>query len=150
MALPEKEEIVPELLHLFVVGPGTGETVLLLIPPERWLIVDSFKCGRASRPAAESIVSRYGGKVAILALTHPHQDHYPGFVDLIDRFSDAVLGCVHPREREFSDSLTVDPVSALSRRPGPRTREFGTNGRWTGLGVGIPFAVSLVLWATPL
>ena len=77
MPLPEKGEIDPELLYLFVVGPGTGETVLLRIPPERWMIIDSLKCGRPSRPAAESIVSRYGGKVVVLALTHPHQDRRP-------------------------------------------------------------------------
>ena len=106
MALPEKNEIVPDLLYLFVVGPGTGETVLLRIPPERWIIIDSLRCGRPARPAAESIVSRYGGKVAILALTHPHQDHYPGFIDLIDRYDDAFfIGCVHPSDSGMPGAL---------------------------------------------
>ena len=113
MALPERNEIHPDRLYLFVVGPGMGETVLLLIPPEQWLIIDSFKCGRPSRPASELIVSRYGGKVAMLALTHPHQDHYPGFIDLIDRYGDAVLGCVHPRDSGTAVALPVDATAAL-------------------------------------
>jgi len=131
MALPEKSEIVRDHLHLFVVGPGTGETVLLLIPPEWWVIIDSFKCGRPSRPAAESIVSRYGGKVAVLALTHPHQDHYPGFVDLIDRYGEAVLGCVHPRDIAKDLALPLDPMTALKEGAKPTyTRiwdEWATN-----------------------
>ncbi len=81
MPLPLHDEISSEQLYLFVVGPGMGETVLLRVPPDRWVIIDSFKCGMPNRPAAESIVSLYGGKVEIIALTHPHQDHYPGFVD---------------------------------------------------------------------
>ena len=89
-----------------------GETVLMLIPPELWVIIDSFKCGRPSRPAAESIVSRYGGKVVLVVLTHPHQDHYPGFVDLIDRYSEAVLGCVQPQDDSgMTNALPVDATS---------------------------------------
>lgn len=119
MALPEKDEIVPSHLHLFVIGPGTGETVLVLIPPESWIIIDSFKCGRPSRPAAQSIVSRYGGRLVILALTHPHQDHHPGFVELIDRFEHAVLGCVHPRDSGITGALPIDAVAALKEGAKP-------------------------------
>lgn len=113
MALPEKNEIAPDLLYVFVVGPGTGETVLILIPPERWVIIDSFKYGRPSRPAAGAIVSRYGGKVTLLALTHPHRDHYPGFLDLIDRYGDAVIGCVHPGDSSTTGYLPTDAMAAL-------------------------------------
>ncbi len=119
MALPEKNEIRTDLVYLFVVGPGTGETVMLRIPPDRWMIIDSFKYGRPNRPAAETIVSRYGGNVAILALTHPHQDHYPGFVDLIDRYRDAALGCVHPRDNGPTRGLPLDAMTALKEGAKP-------------------------------
>jgi hypothetical protein len=119
MALPEKNDIAPELLYLFVLGPGTSETVLLRIPPDRWIIIDSFKCGKPNRPAAESIVSRYGGKVEILVLTHPHQDHYPGFIDLVDRYDDAILGCVHPRDCAVPGALPIDAMTALKEGAKP-------------------------------
>jgi hypothetical protein len=119
MALPTPEEVKDDRLHLFVIGPGTGETVLLRIPPKHWVIIDSFRCGTPSRPAAESIVARYGGKVAILALTHPHHDHYPGFVDLIDRYGDAVLGCVHPQDAGGMEISPTDAMAALNEGAKP-------------------------------
>jgi hypothetical protein len=65
-------------------------------------------------------VSRYGGKVAILALTHPHQDHYPGFVDLIDRYDDAFfIGCVHPNDSGMPGTLPIDAMAALKEGAKP-------------------------------
>jgi beta-lactamase superfamily II metal-dependent hydrolase len=121
MALPQPHEVGDDLLYLFVVGPGTGETVLLRIPPQQWMIIDSFRCGTPSRAAAESIISRYGSgeKVAVLALTHPHQDHYPGLVDLIDRYGDAILGCVYPRATNTTDALANDAMAALEEGAKP-------------------------------
>jgi len=69
MALPEKHELLPDLLYLFVLGPCKGETVLLRVPPGHWMVIDSFKAGRSRRPAAEPIITRYGGRVEVLALT---------------------------------------------------------------------------------
>ena len=69
MALPEKHELLPDLLYLFVLGPCKGETVLLRVPPDHWMIIDSFQVGRPHRRAAEPIITRYGGRVEVLA--HP-------------------------------------------------------------------------------
>ena len=98
MALPEKHELLPDLLYLFVLGPCKGETVLLRVPPGHWMVIDSFQVGRPHRPAAEPIITQYGGRVEVLALTHPHADHFEGFIDLIDRYNEAMLGCVYPRD----------------------------------------------------
>jgi Metallo-beta-lactamase superfamily len=96
-----------ELLYLFVLGPGTGETVLLRIPPDLWVVVDSFRC--AGRAAAEFVLAKHKGQVAAIVLTHPHQDHYDGIVELIDAHPGAILGCVHPRE---SGPITGPPADA--------------------------------------
>lgn len=90
----------PDLLYLFVVGPGTGETVILRVPPDKWAVIDSFKCGARKVAAATSVITKYKAMVAAIVLTHPHRDHYPGIVDLIDDHPDAVIGCVHPRAVE--------------------------------------------------
>ncbi len=115
MALPDR--LHDEFLYLFVLGPGSAETVLLRVPPDQWLIIDSFLCAR--QPVAEHIVTRYGGEVASIVLTHPHQDHHPGFLEMIDRYPNAVLRCVHPRDSIWGDPLTPDPVAALKQRVKP-------------------------------
>jgi hypothetical protein len=119
MALPEKHELRPDLLYLFVLGPCKGETVLLRVPPFHWMVIDSFKAGRSRRPAAEPIITRYGGRVEFLALTHPHVDHFEGFIDLIDRYDEAILGCVHPRDSRGPRELSADPITLLKEGAKP-------------------------------
>jgi len=119
VTLPEKSELSDDLLYLFVLGPGTGESVLIRIPSEKWVIIDSFRCGRPSRAAADYLLSKYGGEVAAIVLTHPHQDHYSGIVDLIEKHAGARLGCVHPQDSGYGPSLTPDTVRALKQGAKP-------------------------------
>ena len=119
MALPAKHELRPDLLHLFVLGPCKGETVLLRVPPGHWMVIDSFQAGRPRRPAAEPIITRYGGRVEVLALTHPHADHFEGFIDLIDRYDEAMLGCVYPRDSRGTRDLSADPITLLKEGAKP-------------------------------
>ena len=111
MALPDL--LQPDLLYMLVIGPGTGETTLLRVPPDQWLIIDSFKC--AKRPAAEWIVRKYGGQVAAIVLTHPHHDHFLGILELIDLYPSAKLGCVHPKDSGPAGPVTPSPVTALKQ-----------------------------------
>ncbi|MGO9465695.1 MAG: hypothetical protein ACLQIB_18150 [Isosphaeraceae bacterium] len=119
MALPDTHELDPDLLYLFILGPCKGETVLLRVPPDQWMIVDSFKAGRSHRPSAETVITRYGGRVDVLALTHPHADHFEGFIDLIDRYDEAMLGCVYPRDSRGTRDLSADPITALKEGAKP-------------------------------
>ena len=118
----------PTLLYFFVLGPGTGESVLLRVPPDKWIVIDSF--ANAERPAAERIIQSLGGAVSALVLTHPHQDHCMGFIELIDENPAAIVGCVHPREDLQGTGIPVDPIDLLikSGRRQP-TSEFGNCGR---------------------
>src|SRR5438105_3622329 len=99
--------------YFFTFGPSTGETVLLRMPPNQWIIIDSFRC--AKRAAADLIIKKYGGLVACIILTHPHQDHHLGLVELIENHAGAVLGCVHPRANPLRSRLSHDPVDALKQ-----------------------------------
>ena len=98
---------------MFVLGPCKGETVLLRVPPDHWMIIDSFKIRQGDRPAAQSLITKYGGQVEVLALTHPHADHYEGFIDLIDHHDHAVLACVYPPHVQGVRDLSDDPVTLL-------------------------------------
>jgi len=119
MALPETHQLDPDLLYMFVLGPCKGETVLLRVPPGHWMVIDSFKAGTHRRPAAEPIITKYGGQVEVLALTHPHADHFEGFIDLIDRYDKAMLGCVHPRDSRGTRDLSADPITLLKEGAKP-------------------------------
>jgi hypothetical protein len=41
-ALPE--DLNDDWFYFFTFGPRTGESILLRIPPDAWVVVDSFKC----------------------------------------------------------------------------------------------------------
>jgi hypothetical protein len=83
------------------------------------MVIDSFKAGRSRRPAAEPIITRYGGRVEVLALTHPHADHFEGFIDLIDRYDEAILGCVYPRDSRGTRDLSADSITLLKEGAKP-------------------------------
>jgi hypothetical protein len=53
--------LAPDRLHLFVIGPGFGESIVIRVPPDHWLVVDSCKPGE--RAAALEVVGRYGGQL---------------------------------------------------------------------------------------
>lgn len=116
MPLPSSP-LDPELLYLFVLGPGTGETVLLRIPPDKWVIIDSYM--NAGRPASEAVVDEFGGEIAAIVLTHPHEDHCMGFIELIDENENAVIGCVHPLEGTEGAGVPTDPMELLNQRRKP-------------------------------
>lgn len=74
----------PDELCLLTLGPGCGECVIVRVPPNQFLVVDSFLRPRTSsgtNPALE-FVRRLGGEISCAVLTHPHADHAEGF-DLV-------------------------------------------------------------------
>lgn len=112
MALPPTP-LDDQLLYMFVVGPGRGESVLLRVPPDQWIVVDSLKID--NRPAAEAIVKKYGGALSAIVLTHPHADHYPGVLELIEDNPDAIIGCVHPKQGTQGPNVPNDPLALLKQ-----------------------------------
>jgi beta-lactamase superfamily II metal-dependent hydrolase len=103
----------PDRLYLIVIGPGVGETVLIRVPPDQWLVVDSFKCGSPKQAAAVQAIRWFGGNVAAVALTHPHADHYQGIIDLIEYNATSLLACVHPRDAGPVGGLANDATAHL-------------------------------------
>jgi hypothetical protein len=87
----------------------------LRIPPDLWVLVDSFDCDSPRRAAGEFLLQHFGGKLAAVVLTHPHRDHCDGIVDLIEFDSNAVLACVHPNDSDVPGTIPIDAIAYLKK-----------------------------------
>lgn len=84
-------ELKADRLYLFVIGPGFGESIVIHVPPGNWIVIDSCKPGE--RAAALEVLSRYTGKCTCVVLTHRHEDHWPGFSEVISHAEWNIIGC---------------------------------------------------------
>lgn len=112
----------PDLLYLFLLGPGEGECVIIRVPPDHWVVIDSFEI--AERPSAEALLDAYDARVDLVVLTHPHRDHCRGVIDLLDSFAPRTIGCVHPRRDDYLHGVTADPVEQLQECSRPTYRRI--------------------------
>lgn len=86
-------------LHIFVCGPGKGESTVIHVPPGEWIVIDS--CRSSKNVLAAEILRRYLGTKACLVLTHRHSDHYGGMSELAEFPDWRLLAC--------NDRTLVDP-----------------------------------------
>jgi hypothetical protein len=125
---------------MFLIGPGVGESILVQVPPGEWMIVDGCMVGRRSAPVV--LLQRYGvRRVAAMALTHPHEDHARGLLELLgsDIEVDRV-GCVDCWSEEPGldeiwrepppAALAADDPELRSRRAAARHLLTAIRGRW--------------------
>jgi hypothetical protein len=98
LMLPGREGIDRSKLNFFLAGPGPGEGLALALPLPAggWIFVDGCKSGAEEFPL-QRIWERYrvdGEPVLGIVLSHPHQDHYEGMLELISATSPRWLACV--------------------------------------------------------
>ena len=98
--------LAADRLYLFVIGPGFGESIVIRVPPDQWVVVDSCKPGE--RAAALEVLGRYGGECRCAVLTHHHQDHYPGFSEVLAHADWDVIGAADLRLAS-DDSQALNP-----------------------------------------
>jgi beta-lactamase superfamily II metal-dependent hydrolase len=72
----------PEHLTVLVFGPGVGELVLVRAPPGEWMVIDG--CEVAEVGYGQRVLTHYEVRPAVIALTHPHDDHSMGLLKVID------------------------------------------------------------------
>lgn len=109
-----------DLLYVVLFGPGYGESIVLRIPPDRWIAVD---CCRLTGPDANRILPlellpRREGFWSGVILTHPHEDHAAGMEILLSRLRDGFLGCADPSIENPQDWIH-EPDAELQLRKGP-------------------------------
>ncbi len=82
MPLPQ---LRADALTVFVLGPGTGESVVVHAPDGAWMVVDS--CRSKRNGIALKLLNHYEARPSLLALTHPHLDHASGFGELVNTYT---------------------------------------------------------------
>jgi hypothetical protein len=114
VTLPAREALDRTKLNLFLAGPGRGEGVAIALPAPAhgWIFVDGCKLDSGEFPLHE-IWRRYrleGDPTEGIVLTHPHDDHYDGMLELIDLSAPRWLACVathHADGGAFARELTA-------------------------------------------
>lgn len=73
---------VANKLNVWVFGPGTGEFIVVHVPPAGWLAIDG--CAAAGVKYPKAFFDQLRAAPTHILLTHPHLDHAKGLVELID------------------------------------------------------------------
>jgi competence protein ComEC len=74
------------MLEVHMIDVGQGDAFALRTPRGRWVLLDagpSWDGGDAGRRAVVPYVQRIGGAVALLVLSHAHEDHVGGAASVI-------------------------------------------------------------------
>jgi hypothetical protein len=99
---PEELGLDPELLYTFVFGPGFGESIVVRVPPDQWLVVDSLRRQTRSEDVnpAVGLLTKHKARASAVALTHPHEDHGQGLLHILERrLPNTPVGCLDPTMR---------------------------------------------------
>ncbi|QJR35282.1 DNA internalization-related competence protein ComEC/Rec2 [Gemmatimonas groenlandica] len=78
------------VLELHMIDVGQGDAFALRTPRGRWVLIDagpSWDGGDAGRRAVIPYVQRRGGAVALMVLSHAHEDHVGGAASVITALS---------------------------------------------------------------
>jgi beta-lactamase superfamily II metal-dependent hydrolase len=77
---------IDDSVHVVVLGKGVGESILVRLHDDDWVIIDSFRSPHDGRPVALEYLDQRGvvpGRdVSAVVLTHLHSDHSEGIDDL--------------------------------------------------------------------
>lgn len=70
--LPERDDT----LFIACFGPGFGESIVIRVPPDNWIVVDGCQENKLS-PAVE-LLDEAEANSRLVLLSHPHLDHVHG------------------------------------------------------------------------
>jgi Metallo-beta-lactamase superfamily len=76
----------PDQVEISLFGPGLGESVVVHLGGNEWLVVDSCRDSRSNRPAALQYLDDIGvdpNRVVAVVASHWHDDHTRGLADLV-------------------------------------------------------------------
>ena len=100
------------LLHLTVLDIGQGDSILVEAPDGTSMLVDGGPDPELALRRLGEHLPFFARAIDVVVLTHPHQDHVAGLVDVVDRFRvDALLEAGIPFENQAHHQLVADVAS---------------------------------------
>lgn len=70
---------------------GQGDSIVIRFPDGSWAVVDSnIPPGQHRPPALELLKYHHVERLSFICLTHPHEDHYTGLMQLLENFEGRV------------------------------------------------------------
>ncbi|MBF0320871.1 MAG: MBL fold metallo-hydrolase [Nitrospirae bacterium] len=89
---PDEDEI-----EISIFGPGYGESIVIHIGENNWIIVDSCIDAKTKRPVPLQYLEQIGvdpkTSVKLVVATHWHDDHIRGLSEIMNNCGSAVLSC---------------------------------------------------------
>jgi hypothetical protein len=97
-------------LELTLIGPGFGESALIHIGNNRWIVVDSCIDSQSGRPAALAYLEGIGveprSSVELIITSHWHDDHIGGMSQLVSECPQAKFCCAAALSKEEFQSVS--------------------------------------------
>lgn len=125
MALPATQRldqltgVDPDLLYVFVAGPGQGEAIVVHAPGGAWIVVDGCRSDKktdGTELPVQALLGKLGARVVeLLVLTHPHRDHAIGIPQVVDAFRPrrvALSGCPKPGPDLAAEAIRLHGLGA--------------------------------------
>ncbi|MDQ8161776.1 MAG: ComEC/Rec2 family competence protein [Gemmatimonadota bacterium] len=136
----------PGVLEVHMIDVGQGDALAVRTPRGRWVLIDagpSWEGGDAGRRAVVPYIQRYGGAVALMVLSHAHEDHVGGAA--------SVISALAPRLWWESAFVTASrgyhrALTAL-RDGGQAWRRVGPGHRWQLDGVTLDVLAPDSVWS---
>ncbi len=103
------------MLHLTVLDIGQGDAILVEAPDGTTMLVDGGPDPELTLRRMGANLPFFARRIDLLVVSHPHQDHVAGLVDVLDRYRiGAVLHAGIPFENPANDRLLTDAARAAT------------------------------------
>ena len=101
------------LLHLTVLDIGQGDAILVEAPGGTTMLIDGGPDPELTLRRMGANLPFFGRRIDLLVVSHPHQDHVAGLVDVLDRHRvGAVLHAGIPFANPANERLLTDAARA--------------------------------------
>ena len=116
-------------LEVSIFGPGVGECIVVHVGEGKWIVVDSCLNPGTKRPVAleylESLGVAVDRDVAVVLVSHWHDDHTRGVSEVLDACAEAEFFCSAAlRREEFFDLVAIANRLALKAGGGSGVGEM--------------------------
>lgn len=128
----ERSLSLPDQIEVTVIGPGFGESIVIHVGSNQWVVVDSCLDSRTRAPAALTYLNTLGvdpsAGVKLIVASHWHDDHIGGMSDLLEACPAADFVCSAALStKEFlglSCAFNKNPLSRSGSGVGEIQRSF--------------------------